>query len=104
MDISKQCVDDLFSCACVRRYKDRQHEREELVKRRMEYIESGNKLWKEERARRQEQVDQDHWREMERREREKALVTEYAELRMDTRAENARKFRELLDKQCVSRI
>lgn len=84
------------------RFRNGQHERKALAKRRMEYIESGKKLWKEEKAKRQEQLNQDHKREVKRRECEKMLLAEYAELRRNTRAEDARRFRELLDKQCVS--
>lgn len=61
-------------------------------------------MWKEEKAKRQEQLNQDHKRETERREREKIILAEYVELRRNTQAENARKFRELLDKQCVSKL
>lgn len=89
---------------CVHRFRNGQHERRTLAKKRSEYVESGNKLWKEESAKRQEQLNQDHRREIERREREKALLAEYAELCRNMRVEDARKFRELLDKQCVSKL
>lgn len=88
---------------CVYSFRNGQHERRTLAKRRTEYIESGNKLWKEEKVKRQDQLNQDYRLEIERREREKMLLAEYAELRKNTRVEDARKFRELLDKQCVSK-
>lgn len=68
----------------------------------MEQVENGNKLWKEERTRQQELLAQDSKWEMERREREKALLAEYAELYSRRQIENANKFRKQLDKQCVS--
>lgn len=69
----------------------------------MEDVESGNKLWKEETSRQQELLAQNHKWEMERREREKGLLVEYAALCSRRQKENANKFRKQLDKQCVSR-
>jgi len=65
-------------------------------------VEIGKKLWEEEICRRREQSEQDFRSEMYRREREKRLLAEFVDLRRRMQFENAKQFREQLDKQCVS--
>jgi len=65
-------------------------------------VEIGNRLWEEEMCRRRERSAQDLRFEMHRLEREKKLLTEFADLRGRTRTENVNRFREQLEKQCVS--
>lgn len=81
---------------------DRRRKRNELIKKRAEYVESGKKLWEEEVVRRQEWSAWDHELETERLGREKKMLSEFAELRRNMQIENAREFRKQLDKQCVS--
>lgn len=73
----------------------------ELVIKRAEYMESSKKLWEEEVMRRKELIALDRELEMERREREKGLLTEYAELHRNIKTEKTHEFRRQLDKQCV---
>lgn len=87
-------------CRCI----DQRCKKNELIEKRAKYIESGKKFWKEEVARRQEWLAWDHKLEAERLEREKKLLSEYAELCKNKQIENAVEFRKQLDKQCVSII
>lgn len=54
-------------------------------------------------AREQEKLNRGHKLEIERRLREKELLKTFAELQITAQKEKANKFREQLDKQCVSR-
>lgn len=87
---------------CVYRYEDGQRERKRLADSRMEHVKICNKLWKEEMAKRQKILNQDHALEIERRDHEQKLLAEFRELRRKTQFENAHQIRKELDKQCVS--
>jgi len=69
----------------------------------MEYVEIGKRLWEDEKARRHRILVQEHILETERRNREKKLLIEFAELRRRMQEKNAQKFCEQLDTQCVSK-
>ncbi|XP_008184806.3 trichohyalin-like [Acyrthosiphon pisum] len=83
-----------------KRYREVERRNRELANKRIEHVEIGNRLWEEEICRRRELSAQDLRSEMHRREREKRLLTEFADLRARTRTENANRFREQLEKQC----
>lgn len=69
----------------------------------MENVEIGKRLWEDEKTRRHRILVQKHVLETERRDREKKLLIEFAELSRRTQKKNAQKFCEQLDTQCVSR-
>ncbi|XP_050055151.1 trichohyalin isoform X4 [Aphis gossypii] len=83
-----------------RRYREGERKKRELANRKIKHVEIGKKLWEEEICRRREQSEQDLRSEMYRREREKRLLTEFVDLRRRMQFENAKQFREELDKQC----
>lgn len=87
----------------VYRFQNLRLEKKEIAKKRIEHDQSGKKLWEEEVSKRREQLFQDSEREMERRERERRLLVEYAELQRSAQAKNANEIRKNLDKQCVSK-
>lgn len=95
-------INFLFLVYADRRYQEAERKKRELANRKIEQVEIGNRLWEEEIFRRRELSAQDFQSEMHRREREKKLLTEFADLRARTRTENASRFREQLQKQCVS--
>ncbi|XP_050055150.1 trichohyalin isoform X3 [Aphis gossypii] len=86
-----------------RRYREGERKKRELANRKIKHVEIGKKLWEEEICRRREQSEQDLRSEMYRREREKRLLTEFVDLRRRMQFENAKQFREELDKQCFNR-
>ncbi|XP_022168564.1 trichohyalin-like isoform X2 [Myzus persicae] len=83
-----------------KRYQEGESKKRELANKRIEHVEIGNRLWEEEICRRRERSAQNLRSEMHRREREKRLLTEFADLRRRTRTDNANRFREQLEKQC----
>ncbi|XP_025208212.1 coiled-coil domain-containing protein 173-like [Melanaphis sacchari] len=83
-----------------KRYREKERKKKELANKKIEHIDIGKKLWKEEIHRRRERSEQDFQLEMYRREREKKLLTEFVNLRRRLQMENAKQFREQLDKQC----
>ncbi|CAI6361548.1 unnamed protein product [Macrosiphum euphorbiae] len=83
-----------------KRYREVERKNRELANRRIEHVEIGKRLWEEEICRRRELSAQDLRSEMHRREREKRLLTEFSDLRVRKRTENANQFREQLEKQC----
>ncbi|XP_027840173.2 cilia- and flagella- associated protein 210 isoform X2 [Aphis gossypii] len=83
-----------------KRYREGERKKRELANRKIKHVEIGKKLWEEEICRRREQSEQDLRSEMYRREREKRLLTEFVDLRRRMQFENAKQFREELDKQC----
>ncbi|KAL4107288.1 hypothetical protein QTP88_017655 [Uroleucon formosanum] len=93
-------INFLFLVYADRRYQEAERKKRELANRKIEQVEIGNRLWEEEIFRRRELSAQDFQSEMHRREREKKLLTEFADLRARTRTENASRFREQLQKQC----
>lgn len=95
-----QLCHQFFDC----RYREVERKNRELANRRIEHVEIGKRLWEEEICRRRELSAQDLRSEMHRREREKRLLTEFSDLRVRKRTENANQFREQLEKQCVSII
>lgn len=84
------------------RYLEVERKKRELANKRIEHVDIGNRLWEEEMCRRRERSAEELRLEMLRREREKKLLTEFADLRKRTRTDNANRFREQLEKQCVS--
>lgn len=90
----------MFSVCAKCRYREGELKKKELANRRIEHVEIGNRLWEEEICRRREQSAQELQSEMRRCEREKKLLTEFADLRGRMRTENAKRFREQLEKQC----
>lgn len=85
-----------------RRYRNGLDEAKERAKRRTDHAEDGKRLWAEETARRHGRLARDRELEAERREREKNLLTEFAELRRKSQIETVNRFKAQLDRQCVS--
>lgn len=85
-----------------RRYRNVLDKGKERAKRRTDHVEDCKRLWAEETARRHGQLARDRELEVERREREKSLLTEFAELRRKSQIETVNRLGAQLDRQCVS--